>query len=137
VNRIVSIDPLTDIPTMTIKLPTRAAWLPLVASGLLLAGCATPKTPPLYQWDGYQPQVYEYFKGQTGPQQQIDALEQALQRIRAKGNRPPPGFQAHLGVLYASVGNDTQAEQAFEAEKQSFPESTAYMDFLLKRSQQK
>jgi hypothetical protein len=137
VNRIVSIDPLTDIPTMTIKLPTRAAWLPLVASGLLLAGCATPKTPPLYQWDGYQPQVYEYFKGQTGPQQQIDALEQALQRIRAKGNRPPPGFQAHLGVLYASVGNDTQAEQAFEAEKQSCPESTAYMDFLLKRSQQK
>lgn len=122
---------------MTIKLPTRAAWLPLVASGLLLAGCATPKTPPLYQWDGYQPQVYEYFKGQTGPQQQIDALEQALQRIRAKGNRPPPGFQAHLGVLYASVGNDTQAEQAFEAEKQSFPESAAYMDFLLKRSQQK
>jgi hypothetical protein len=122
---------------MTIKISTRAAWLPLAASGLLLAGCANHTTPPLYQWDGYQPQVYEYFKGQTSPQQQIDALEQALQRIRAKGNRPPPGFEAHLGVLYASVGNDTQAEQAFSAEKQSFPEASTYMDFLLKRTAQK
>ncbi|WP_269510760.1 DUF4810 domain-containing protein [Burkholderia sp. IMCC1007] len=110
----------------------RGIWLPATAAAMLLAGCAAPTTPPLYQWNGYQPQVYEYFKGQTSPQQQIDALEKALQEIRAKGNKPPPGFHAHLGMLYASVGNEQQARQAFEAEKALFPESASYMDFLMK-----
>lgn len=109
----------------------RGIWLPATAAAMLLAGCAAPTTPPLYQWNGYQPQVYEYFKGQSSPQQQIDALEKALQEIRAKGNKPPPGFHAHLGMLYASVGNGQQATQSFEAEKALFPESASYMDFLM------
>ncbi|WP_272546842.1 DUF4810 domain-containing protein [Burkholderia cepacia] len=111
----------------------RGIWLPATAAAMLLAGCAAPTTPPLYQWNGYQPQVYEYFKGQSSPQQQIDALEKALQEIRAKGNKPPPGFHAHLGMLYASVGNGQQATQSFEAERALFPESAPYMDFLMKK----
>ncbi|MBA9901506.1 DUF4810 domain-containing protein [Burkholderia cepacia] len=111
----------------------RGIWLPATAAAMLLAGCAAPTTPPLYQWNGYQPQVYEYFKGQSSPQQQIDALEKALQEIRAKGNKPPPGYHAHLGMLYASVGNGQQATQSFEAEKALFPESASYMDFLMKK----
>ncbi|AOK17994.1 hypothetical protein WT26_19525 [Burkholderia cepacia] len=110
----------------------RGIWLPATAAAMLLAGCAAPTTPPLYQWNGYQPQVYEYFKGQSSPQQQIDALEKALQEIRAKGNKPPPGFHAHLGMLYASVGSEQQAEQELQAEKQLFPESSPFMDFLMK-----
>jgi hypothetical protein len=111
----------------------RGIWLPATAAVLLLAGCAAPTTPPLYQWNGYQPQVYAYFKGQTSPQEQIDVLEKALQDIRGKGATPPPGFHAHLGMLYASVGNGQQAAQEFQAEKQLFPESSAYMDFLMKK----
>jgi hypothetical protein len=111
----------------------RGICLPTTVAALLLAGCTAPTTPPLYQWSGYQPQVYEYFKGQKSPQEQIDALEKALQEIRAQGKTPPPGFHAHLGMLYASVGKEQQAEQALQAEKQLFPESTIYMDFLMKR----
>ncbi len=122
---------------MKTKILMKGIWLPLVAAGALLTGCGTSQsTPSLYQWDGYQPQVYEYFKGQTDPQAQIDALEKSLQQIRAKGKRPPPGFHAHLGMLYASVGKDQQAVDAFQAEKQSFPESSTYMDFLLRKSTQ-
>ncbi len=93
----------------------KGTLLPLAAASvLLMTGCAANKsTPALYQWDGYQPQVYEYFKGKTGPEEQIGALEQALEQIRGKGNLPPPGFHAHLGMLYASVGKDQQATQAF------------------------
>lgn len=114
----------------------RGIGLSVIATALLLAGCAAPTTPPLYQWNGYQPQVYEYFKGKTSPQEQIDALEKALHEIRAKGNKPPPGFHAHLGMLYASVGNGQQAAQEFQAEKDLFPESAAYMDFLMKKPAQ-
>lgn len=116
---------------------SRKGWLAIVAAGAVLTGCATNvSTPPLYQWNGYQPQVYEYFKGQKSPQEQIDALEKARQEILAKGNRLPPGFHAHLGMLYASVGQGDQAQAELQAEKQSFPESSTYMDFLLKKSRQ-
>jgi hypothetical protein len=114
--------------------PRRAgalAGVALAVAGAMLAGCAT-QPPTLYQWDAYQPQVYEYLKGQSSPEEQIGALEKALQQIRAKGNRPPPGFHAHLGALYASSGKGQQAQQELLAEKEAFPESSAYMDFLLK-----
>ena len=119
---------------MRINFTPKRAALPLVAATLLATGCAANRPASLYQWDGYQPQVYEYFKGQTSPQQQIDALEKSLQTTRAKDGTPPPGFHAHLGMLYASVGKGQQAQQEFLAEEQSFPESSTYMDFLLKKS---
>jgi hypothetical protein len=109
---------------------------PVVAAAILLSGCAANRPQPLYQWTGYQPAVYDYLKGEKAPQQQIEALEKALQDIRGQGHTPPPGFHAQLGMLYASVGNDTQAMQEFEAEKQLFPESSTYMDFLMKKPKQ-
>ncbi len=103
-----------------------------VLGSALLAGCATPKT--LYQWERYQPQVYEYFNGQgKGPDAQILALEEDLQKIRAKGNMPPPGYHAHLGLLYSQIGKDDRLVTELLAEKELYPESAAYMDFLLKK----
>lgn len=110
--------------------------IPLGICGLLIAsltGCATPQ-PPLYQWEGYQPQVYEYFKGEgNGPEAQIGKLEEGLQRIRAKGKTPPPGYHAHLGLLYAQLGKEDQLVQQLQTEKALFPESATYMDFLLRK----
>ncbi|WP_296661868.1 DUF4810 domain-containing protein [Paraburkholderia sp.] len=120
---------------MHYKRTIRGLCLPITAAAMLLSGCANGPRP-LYQWTGYQPAVYDYLKGEKAPQQQIDALEKALQEIRGKGNTPPPGFHAQLGMLYASVGNGTQAMQQFEAEKELFPESSTYMDFLMKTPKQ-
>ncbi|MCS3839171.1 hypothetical protein HNR03_003779 [Pseudomonas sp. JAI111] len=103
----------------------------LLASGLL-AGCSTPKT--LYQWESYQPEVYEYFKGEQPKEAQAEALERDLQKIRSTGKTPPPGYHAHLGLLYLSMGKDDQMVQQFRTEKTLFPESTPYMDFLLKNA---
>ncbi|SDC59671.1 DUF4810 domain-containing protein [Paraburkholderia lycopersici] len=114
----------------------RVICLPVTAAAVFLGGCAANTSPPLYQWNGYQPAVYDYLKGGKAPQEQIDALDKALQEIRGKGRTPPPGFHAQLGMLYASVGNDTQAMQEFEAEKALFPESSIYMDFLMKKPKQ-
>jgi hypothetical protein len=105
--------------------------LPVAMACALLTGCATKPTPPLYQWDEYQPQVYAYFNGKKAVPEQIDALEKARQQILAKGNAFPPGFHAHLGALYASVQRTNEAAQELNAEKHAFPESSAYMDFLL------
>jgi hypothetical protein len=105
-----------------------AAVLALAASAMLTGCASAPKT--LYQWEGYQPQVYEYLKGES-PEQQIAAMEKDLQTISAKGSMAPPGFHAHLGMLYSIAGKPDQVVAQFEDEKKLFPESAAYMDFLL------
>lgn len=106
-----------------------AATVLALTVSAMLTGCASaPKT--LYQWESYQPQVYQYLKGES-PVQQIAAMERDLQTISAKGNMVPPGFHAHLGMLYSIAGNQDQVMAQFEDEKKLFPESSAYMDFLL------
>ena len=113
-----------------------AKWALMTSTVLvsgLLAGCNSgPKT--LYQWESYQPEVYEYFKGEEPKEAQAEALERDLQKIRSTGNTPPPGYHAHLGLLYLSMGKDDQMVQQFRTEKTLFPESTPYMDFLLKNA---
>ncbi|WP_197362716.1 DUF4810 domain-containing protein, partial [Ralstonia pseudosolanacearum] len=67
----------------------------------LLAGCAGPKT--LYQWEGYEPQVYQYFKGES-KEAQVAELERGLEKIKSANGAVPPGYHAHLGMLYSSLG---------------------------------
>lgn len=124
--------PLTRTPR---AVAPRLAGLGLAALvGLAgLAGCASAP-PPLYGWGRYQEQVYEHFKAQNkGPQEQLSALEADLQKIQAKGQAAPPGYHAHLGLLYASLGQDARAMQELQTEKRLFPESTVYIDRLLSK----
>ncbi|MFJ2486264.1 DUF4810 domain-containing protein [Pseudomonas sp. NPDC087639] len=116
---------------MSLNLSRSLMTLTLAASALL-AGCAGPQT--LYQWEGYEPQVYEYFKSETPKEAQAEALEADLQKIRSTGKAVPPGYHAHLGLLYLSMGKDDQMVQQFRTEKTLFPESGTYMDFLLKNA---
>lgn len=101
----------------------------VAAAALWLSGCAQPKT--LYQWGSYQPEVYEYFKGES-KEAQVAKLEEDLQKIRSTNGNPPPGYHAQLGMLYGSLGKDDQMVQELRTEKTLFPESATYMDFLLR-----
>lgn len=111
----------------------------LLAGVVLVAcGCAQKRVPPIYGWDNYQQQVYTYLKDEgASPEQQISTLEKGLQSMQARGANAPPGYHAHLGMLYASVGQDDQMMRELEAEKRLFPESQPYMDFLLRKYQTK
>lgn len=96
-----------------------------------LTGCATP-TKPLYYWGDYQPEVYSYFKKQESPETQLGKLEVTVQKAQSEGLPLPPGFNAHLGLLYLQTGQGGKAQMAFQTEKTRFPEAAPYMDFLLK-----
>jgi hypothetical protein len=74
--------------------------------------------------------VYGYFKGESKEAQAI-ALERDLEKIKAKNGAVPPGYHAQLGLLYSSLGKDDQMMQQLRTEKALFPESAAYMDFLM------
>jgi len=106
--------------------------LALLIAAVLLGGCVAT-TKPLYQWDSYQTQIHEHFKG-ASPQAQIEALENQLQQTRASGAAVPPGLHAHLALQYAKVGRVDLMHQQLEAEKALFPESQPFIDRLLAQS---
>lgn len=106
--------------------------LPL-AGALLLTACAAPNKP-LYLWEGFARQQYQVLqRSGADPQAQIQAMQAHAEKARAAGAALPPGFRAHLGMLQLSVGAAEQARASWQAEKAAFPESTPYMDRLLKR----
>jgi len=105
--------------------------------GLVLAalsGCAT-RQQPLYYWGDFQSQQYSYFKGEKGAEEGILSLEKVREEAKAKGMPVPPGLQAHLGMLYGQTGRTDLFEQNLLAERQQFPESSVYVDFLMKKNQ--
>jgi hypothetical protein len=59
-------------------------------------------------------------------------MEADLQKIRVSGTAIPPGYQAHLGLLYGQQGNLDKFAQQVQAERKQFPESETFMDFLLR-----
>lgn len=97
-----------------------------------LAGCASePK--PMYDWSAYQQQVYRHLKGdEASIEDQRLKLEAAAAVAQGKSLTLPPGYRAHLGLLYLKLGRADESRAALLAEKMMFPESAAYMDFLLR-----
>ena len=105
-----------------------------IAMVSVLVGCAQAPKQQLYYWEGFQAQLYEYFKAdRSSPEDQLRILNAQAQKARARGAASPPGFRAHLAMIYLRLGRDGEAKQELEAEKANFPESAQYIDFLLKR----
>lgn len=108
----------------------------IIAFSLSMVACASQ--PSMYQWGSYQAQTYEYLKGGgKSPEEQIAILEKDLQQIAAHNGAAPPGLHAHLGLLYIQTGNSDALARELQTEKQLFPESTAYMDFLMRNFSKK
>ncbi len=101
----------------------------LLAGVLAISGCANKA---LYNWGPYEDQVYAHFKNES-PEKQIQILEKHAQETAAKGRQLPPGYRAHLGLLYSKVGRDEDFLVALAEEKLAFPESQFYIDSLLNR----
>ncbi len=97
----------------------------------LLGGCATTSQPaPLYDWGGYQTAIYTSLvkPGSTAPAQQIAEMEQ---HATLKKGKVPPGWYAHLAMLYAQNGETEKARAALISEREAFPESAVFVNNLL------
>jgi hypothetical protein len=115
----------------------RAALLLACLTIALLGGCAS-KPPTLYQWQGYQNNVDAYFRGdKLSLDAQTQLMEEDLKKIQASGGAVPPGYYAHLALLYGQQGNLDQFANYVQTEKKQYPESATFMDFLLRNFKKK
>ena len=104
-----------------------------LSAGLLIlfAGCASPQS--IYYWGHYEDLVYTSYAepGKADPALQIEQLEADYEVARARNLPVPPGFHAHLGVLYLRLGKLDRARRRLQAEQGQFPESAVSMQRLL------
>ena len=116
------------------RMVTRIKTLALVATLLALTGCANKAPPPLYGWNGYEKNLDTYFRGNRESwDTQSKRMEEDLQKMRAAGQATPPGYQAHLGLLHGKQGDLARFQQHLQAEKEQFPESESFVNFLLRK----
>lgn len=108
----------------------------LVMVTAALQGCVQ-KTATQYEWEGYQPSIYNYFvPSKHDTQAQIATLEKSIETAQAKGSRAAPGLHAHLALLYFNVGRDEEGVGHLVTEKQLFPEATEFVNFMLEKQGQ-
>ncbi|MFD4838218.1 DUF4810 domain-containing protein [Achromobacter sp. NPDC058515] len=102
-------------------------------AGLLSACVQQPK--PMYSWQAYQPSVYAYLKDDGADYAvQAQALEKNVETARSANVELPPGFRAHLGMLYLKLGDGNKGVEQLQGEKAAFPESSPFMDFLMRNA---
>jgi len=102
-------------------------------AGVLSACVQQPKS--MYSWQSYQGSVYSYLKDDGGDYAtQTLAMEQNIETARASNAELPPGFRAHLGMLYMKMGDGDKGVEQMQGEKAAFPEAAPFMDFLLRNA---
>ena len=107
----------------------------LLLAGGLLAGCAEPgPKPPVYAWGGYEDLIYDMYAkpGDATPEAQIERISASLEAGESEGRQAGPGVYAHLGYMQYLTGNVDAARAAFEQERALYPESSTFIDGLLK-----
>lgn len=97
---------------------------------LTLSGCGnTPQN--IYHWDrAYMDSVYEFINEDGDINEQIGNLEKMIQDSDSNKKKVAPGLYAHLGLLYSKVGNTDKSMMYLDKEKELFPESAQYINFL-------
>ena len=128
------------MPIKNIFTPSRSVVasikLSLILSICLFLGIGCATTSNLYYWGEYENLVYDMYNkpGAATPEVQIDKLTRDIQKAESRGQAIPPGVFAHLGVMFAAVGNQDDAIASFTEEKERFPESHILIDGMMKRA---
>lgn len=100
----------------------------------MLSGCTT--TGPLYYWGEY-PKMLDVYYSQPGNMtaaQQVRLLQNTVDAAERNQQKVAPGIYAHLGVAYADLGRQAEAEAAFSQEVALYPESQVWLEGMVKRA---
>ncbi len=101
-------------------------------SVFFLSGCQEQEKL-LYSWGNYQSELYEYMNDNpVDYDRSIENMNKQIESAKATNLMLPPGFFAHLGLLNLEKGRGDNFVTYLNEEKRLYPESSRYIDFLLK-----
>lgn len=100
---------------------------------MMLASCTTTTT--LYNWNDYVNSSYQYYKQQTP-----ESTARLMKTYEAMINKPngsrktiAPGICAEYGYFLIQNGKKEEGVTMLKKEKELYPESTQFMDRLIKQ----
>jgi hypothetical protein len=103
---------------------------------LIFAGCQQQVQPPLYVWNNYVHSSTDY--GMQGHEKEILEkhileLEKIIVDSEEKKQRVAPGIYAEYAQLLYETNKLSDAKKYFLLEKQTYPESSIFIDRVLKK----
>ena len=114
----------------------------LVIGGALITSCSVSK--PLYTWADYDKTSYDYLKKHD--EASAKSLETTYETIvngksrfkkasknKNKKTKVAPGVYADYGYLLLKKGNTKKALEMFQLEKVTYPESSTFIDAIIKK----
>jgi hypothetical protein len=109
---------------------SRTSALLIGAMVALIAGCAT--THDKYDWGDYDPALYAYYKSPAKVGELTATLAAAITAADSHNQPVAPGLRAEYGYLLLQQGKTKEAIAAFQTEEKQWPESTVFMDHMIK-----
>lgn len=94
-----------------------------------LTGCVAPS---LYQWGGYEKDLYGAYKDPTQVENLRLNLEAHTALMEGSGQKVAPGLYAELGTLYLQLGSAEKAILMYKKERDAWPESKGLMTAMIK-----
>lgn len=110
----------------------------LVLTALMgLSGCALSPTISQsgYYWGNYSHTLYDYKKSPDDKTRttHIAELNSIIQKSKELNLKVPPGIYAELGMYTIEDGNQAKANEYFNLEIGTYPESKAMINQILKK----
>ncbi|PIE41933.1 MAG: DUF4810 domain-containing protein [Gammaproteobacteria bacterium] len=101
--------------------------LSVVCLVLFTSGCASG----LYDWGGYNQDLYEYYSDPSSATYFTQSLQAHINKLESSGIKPAPGLYAELGTLYLQAGDQMRALEFYSKERDAWPESVHMMNALI------
>lgn len=105
---------------------------------VLLVAISTSCSSSLYSWKGYDKamQKYTIAPNEKSEQALVDTYQKLVDNPTGTSKTPPPGVAADLGYLLIESGRKSEGLELLRYEKSIYPESTKFIDYILKRYEQ-
>lgn len=101
----------------------------VLAVSLMMTACAVQ---PKYNWGNYDRSLYSYYKDSTKSAEHMAELQKIVAAAEASNQKVAPGIHAEYGYLLLQKGGTNEAVTQFEREKEKWPESTHFMNIMIK-----
>lgn len=106
----------------------------ILCTAIILLSACTAK-PKMYYWGDYSETLYQLKSEPTEEHllEHYESIEDVISESAEYGIKVPPGVYAEYAGLLMQQGKVADAKKYFLLEKQTYPESTFFMDRMIKQ----